>query len=151
MSYCHTLGGCAAGLVFHPLTLSPYFNSAVAVAAFSRETQVIPVGHIVRIDDKCGDFDAMLLELIVPAKCAVRFARQSECGPSGRDFDATGILTLKGKTQTLTVPVTVTGGAGTPMVFDGALEISRAYFNLGDKEWNDVVDDKVRVRFHLIE
>lgn len=72
-------------------------------------------------------------------------------GASGH-FDATGTLTLKGKTQTLTVPVTATGGtAGTPMVFDGVFEISRAYFNIGDKEWNDVVDDKVRVRFHLVE
>jgi polyisoprenoid-binding protein YceI len=65
-------------------------------------------------------------------------------------FDATGTLTLKGKTQTLTVPVTV-GKAGTAMVFDGAFEISRAYFNIGNKEWNDVVDDKVKVRFHLVE
>jgi polyisoprenoid-binding protein YceI len=65
-------------------------------------------------------------------------------------FDATGTLTLKGKTQTLTVAVTV-GKAGTAMVFDGAFEISRAYFNIGDKEWNDVVDDKVKVRFHLVE
>jgi polyisoprenoid-binding protein YceI len=67
-------------------------------------------------------------------------------------FDATGSLVLKGKTQTLTVPVTVTGGAaGAPMVFDGAFEISRAYFNIGSKDWNDEVDDKVRVRFHLVE
>ena len=65
-------------------------------------------------------------------------------------FDATGTLTLKGKTKTLTVPVTV-GKAGAAMVFDGAFEISRAYFNIGDKEWNDVVDDKVKVRFHLVE
>src|ERR1700684_570346 len=65
-------------------------------------------------------------------------------------FDATGTLTMKGKTQTLTVPVTVTR-AGTAMVFDGAFEISRAYFGIGDKEWNDVVDDKVKVRFHLVE
>jgi polyisoprenoid-binding protein YceI len=65
-------------------------------------------------------------------------------------FDATGTLTLKGKTQTLTVPVTV-GKAGTAMVFDGAFEISRAYFNIGDKEWNDVVADRVKVRFHLVE
>src|SRR5580692_4381700 len=56
-------------------------------------------------------------------------------------FAATGTLTLKGKTQTLTVPVTV-AAAGTAMVFDGAFEISRAYFGIGDKEWNDVVDDK---------
>jgi len=65
-------------------------------------------------------------------------------------FDATGILTLKGKTQTLTVPVSV-GKAGTAMSFDGELQISRSYFGIGDKDWNDVLDDKVRVKFHIIE
>jgi polyisoprenoid-binding protein YceI len=65
-------------------------------------------------------------------------------------FDATGALTLKGKSQTLTVPVTATQG-GTTMVFEGALEISRKYFGIGDPEWNDVVDDKVRIKFHLVE
>jgi polyisoprenoid-binding protein YceI len=71
-------------------------------------------------------------------------------GAAGQ-FTATGTLTLKGKSQTLTVPVTVTQAAGKPTVFDGAFEISRAYFVIGDKEWNDTVDDKVRVRFHLVE
>ncbi|HEY3731184.1 MAG TPA: YceI family protein [Steroidobacteraceae bacterium] len=65
-------------------------------------------------------------------------------------FDATGTLTLKGKTQTLTVPVTVSA-AGKAMVYDGAFEISRAYFGIGSKEWNDEVDDKVKVRFHLLQ
>src|SRR5579862_634329 len=65
-------------------------------------------------------------------------------------FDATGTLTLKGKTQTLTVPVTATLSS-TNKVFDGALEISRAYFGIGDAEWKDVVDDKVRIKFRLIE
>jgi polyisoprenoid-binding protein YceI len=65
-------------------------------------------------------------------------------------FAATGTLTLKGKTQTLTVPVTV-AAAGTAMVFDGAFEISRAYFGIGSKDWEGEVDDKVKVRFHLIE
>jgi hypothetical protein len=36
-------------------------------------------------------------------------------------------------------------------VFEGTLEISRAYFGIGDAEWNDVVDDKVRIKFHLVE
>jgi len=70
-------------------------------------------------------------------------------GASGH-FDATGILTLKGKALTLTVPVTV-AAAGTAMAYDGSFEISRAYFGIGSADWNDVVDDKVRVRFHLIE
>jgi polyisoprenoid-binding protein YceI len=65
-------------------------------------------------------------------------------------FDATGTLTLKGKTQTVTVPVTVSA-SGKAMVFDGSFEISRAYFGIGSKEWSDEVDDKVKVRFHLVE
>lgn len=65
-------------------------------------------------------------------------------------FDATGVLTLKGKTQTVTVPVSV-GKSGAATSFDGELTISRAYFAIGDKDWNDVLDDKVRVKFHIIE
>lgn len=65
-------------------------------------------------------------------------------------LDATGVLTLKGKMQTLTVPVVV-GKAGSAMSFDGELTISRSYFGIGDKDWNDVLDDKVRIKFHIIE
>lgn len=65
-------------------------------------------------------------------------------------FDATGTLTLKGKTMTVTVPVTITQ-AGTAMAYDGTFLISRKYFNIGDPEWNDVVDDSVKVHFHFIE
>jgi polyisoprenoid-binding protein YceI len=65
-------------------------------------------------------------------------------------FDATGILTLKGKTQTVIVPVSV-ARAVTTTSFDGELQISRSYFGIGDSEWNDVVDDKVRVKFHIVE
>jgi len=65
-------------------------------------------------------------------------------------FDATGVLTLKGKTQTLTVPVTV-GKAGAATSFEGELQVSRSFFNIGDKEWNDVLDDRVRVKFHFVE
>jgi polyisoprenoid-binding protein YceI len=65
-------------------------------------------------------------------------------------FDATGTLTLKGKSQTLTVPVTA-GKNGNMSVFDGTIDISRAYFGIGDAEWKDVVDDAVRIKFHLVE
>ena len=70
-------------------------------------------------------------------------------GASGH-FDATGTLTLKGKSQTLTVPVTVTQAASAT-VFEGSLEISRAYYGIGDADWKDVVDDKVRIKFRLVE
>jgi polyisoprenoid-binding protein YceI len=70
-------------------------------------------------------------------------------GPIGH-FDATGILTLKGKTQTITVPVSVSRAVSTNN-FDGELQLSRSYFGIGDPEWNDVVDDKVRIKFHIVE
>lgn len=69
-------------------------------------------------------------------------------GAAGR-FDATGTLTIKGKAQTITVPITVKAAAGAN-AFDGSFVMSRAAFNIGDKAWNDVVDDKVTVRFHLV-
>jgi polyisoprenoid-binding protein YceI len=69
-------------------------------------------------------------------------------GGAGR-FDATGTLTVKGRVQTITVPVTVNAAEGAS-AFDGNFVISRTAFNIGDPAWNDVLDDKVTVRFHLL-
>ncbi len=68
---------------------------------------------------------------------------------SATRFDATGTLTLKGKVQTITVPVTV---ATTPAgnVFDGSFTISRKAFGIGDPIWEGALDDKVVVKFHLV-
>jgi polyisoprenoid-binding protein YceI len=60
-------------------------------------------------------------------------------------FEATGQLTLKGKVQTLTVPVTVAAGS-----FDGSITISRKAFGIGDPIWEEALDDKVVVKFHLV-
>ena len=64
-------------------------------------------------------------------------------------FDATGSLAIKGKTQTITVAVTVqrTGGAN---AFDGNFELSRKVFGIGDPSWEGMLDDTVRVHFHLL-
>ena len=65
-------------------------------------------------------------------------------------FDATGTLTLKGKPQTITVPVSVDSQDGTT-AFDGSFDIQRSAFGIGDAQWNDVIDDKVRIKFHLVQ
>ena len=64
-------------------------------------------------------------------------------------FDATGMLAIKGKTQTITVTIAVkrTGDTST---FDGSFELSRKVFGIGDPSWESVLDDTVRVRFHLL-
>lgn len=64
-------------------------------------------------------------------------------------FDATGTLTIKGKAQTITVAITVQR-AGNADTFDGSFDLSRKAFGIGDPGWQDVLDDKVRVRFHLL-
>ena len=67
----------------------------------------------------------------------------------GAKYEASGTLSLKGKTQALTVPVTFkTDGDGSS--FDGTVTISRAYFNIGDDEWKDTVADPVTVKFHIV-
>jgi polyisoprenoid-binding protein YceI len=64
-------------------------------------------------------------------------------------FQATGQLTVKGRAQTITVPVKVSNSpAG--MVFDGSFAMSRKAFGIGDPVWDGTVDDKVVVKFHLV-
>ena len=67
---------------------------------------------------------------------------------SAARFDATGTLTVKGKAIAITVPVAVSTAAAGP-VFDGSFVISRKAFGIGDPIWEDAIDDKVTVKFHL--
>lgn len=64
-------------------------------------------------------------------------------------FEATGTLLLKGRTQTVTAPVTVKA-SGTGRRFDGELPVSRKAFGLGDPGWDDVLEDKVMVKFSIL-
>lgn len=64
---------------------------------------------------------------------------------SATRFDATGTLAVKGRTQVVTVPVTVNGNT-----FSGTFVISRKAFGVGDPVWDGTVDDRITVRFHLI-
>jgi polyisoprenoid-binding protein YceI len=69
----------------------------------------------------------------------------------GNKYNVTGKLTVKGKTETLTVPVTVTQ-SGATQVFDGVLPIKRSAFNVGTGEWKDtsIVADEVQIKFHIV-
>jgi polyisoprenoid-binding protein YceI len=64
-------------------------------------------------------------------------------------FEASGPLTIKGKTQTITVAVTVQQ-SGHANAFDGSFELSRKAFGIGDPSWEGALDDAVRVHFHLL-
>ncbi|NYH18365.1 YceI family protein [Paraburkholderia bryophila] len=69
----------------------------------------------------------------------------------GNQFKVTGKLTIKGKSQTVVVPVTVTQQGG-QQVFDGLLPIKRSQFDIGTGEWKDtsVVADDVVIKFHIV-
>lgn len=69
----------------------------------------------------------------------------------GNQFKVSGTLTIKGKSQNVTVPVTVTQ-QGTTQSFDGTLPIKRSQFDIGTGEWKDtsVVADEVVIKFHIV-
>lgn len=61
-----------------------------------------------------------------------------------------GKLTIKGKTQDISFPVTVTAQGG-KQVFAGQLPIKRLAFNIGEGEWKDtgMVADDVMIKFRV--
>lgn len=69
----------------------------------------------------------------------------------GNKFTVTGKLTIKGKSQTVSVPVTV-AQQGATQTFDGSVPIKRSQFDIGTGEWKDtsVVADEVVIKFHIV-
>ena len=63
-------------------------------------------------------------------------------------FEVAGKLSIKGATQTVLVPVTLTQ-AGANTTATGAFAIKRLAFKIGDNEWSDtsMVADEVQVKF----
>jgi polyisoprenoid-binding protein YceI len=66
-------------------------------------------------------------------------------------YSVTGRLTLRGKTQDVVVPVSMTE-QGDTRVFDGSLPVRRRRFGIGQGKWVDtaVLADEVVIKFHLV-
>ena len=69
-------------------------------------------------------------------------------------YEVTGPLTIKGATQNVTVPVTLTqsgSGAALRTTATGSFTIKRLAFKIGDGPWGDtsMVADEVQVKFKL--
>lgn len=79
------------------------------------------------------------------------FVSSAIAAAGANKYNVTGKLTIKGKSQTVTVPVVVTQ-QGADHVFDGVLPIKRLAFDVGAGEWKDtsVVADDVVIKFHLV-
>lgn len=79
-----------------------------------------------------------------------RFVSSSVKALGGNRYDVAGQLTIKGKTQPVVVPATVTA-QGNSAVFEGAFTIRRADFTVGEGSWAkfDIVANDVRIKFRL--
>jgi len=80
------------------------------------------------------------------AKFVAAAVRQT--GPG--KYEATGPLTIKGATQTITAPFTLAQAAGMRTV-DGQFTLKRLQFRIGAGEWSDTdtVADEVLVKFRF--
>ena len=65
-------------------------------------------------------------------------------------LNVSGKLTIKGRTQDVTFPVTIKPEGG-KQVFEGQLPIKRLAFNIGEGEWKDtsMVADEVVIKFRV--
>lgn len=79
------------------------------------------------------------------------FVSNSIIQTGNAQLNVTGKLIIKGKSQNVTVPVTVTQ-QGAKQVFDGVFPIKRTQFDIGTGEWKDtsIVADEVAIKFHII-
>ncbi|MHB1676162.1 MAG: YceI family protein [Sulfuriferula sp.] len=68
----------------------------------------------------------------------------------GKRYQATGKLTIKGRSHDVAVPF-IASPAGALLILDGTIPISRAQYGIGAGVWADpsVVADAVQLRFHL--
>jgi polyisoprenoid-binding protein YceI len=69
----------------------------------------------------------------------------------GNRYEVTGRMTIKGRTQDLSAPVTVTP-QGNSATFEGSLVLKRADYAIGDGIWSDfgTVANEVQIKFRLV-
>lgn len=65
-------------------------------------------------------------------------------------YEVTGVLTIKGQSQTITVPTTFRS-EGTKGIFEGEFTLERGPFKIGEGSWSkfDIVANNVVVRFQI--
>jgi polyisoprenoid-binding protein YceI len=80
-----------------------------------------------------------------------KFAAASVKPTGAGKYEATGALTIKGITQNITAPFTLTEAAGARTV-EGSFTLKRLQFKIGEKQWadTDTVADDVVVRFRFV-
>lgn len=69
----------------------------------------------------------------------------------GNRYEATGKLSIKGRTLEMKAPVTFQA-AGNRGAFDGSFTLKRLDFAIGEGEWTDIgtVANEIQIKFHLV-
>ena len=69
----------------------------------------------------------------------------------GNRYQASGKLSIKGKTLDVTTPVTFQA-TGTRGILEGTFTIKRLDYAIGEGEWTDVstVADEIQIKFHIV-
>lgn len=133
-------GKFAAQLAFDPAKV------ANAQARIDIEVVSIDIGSVEANDEVVGKlwFNARTY----PAASFVSTGLKSL---GGNRYEASGKLSIKGRTREVKAPVTFTS-AGNRGVFDGGFTINRLDYAIGEGEWIDVgaVANEIRIRFHLV-
>ena len=80
-----------------------------------------------------------------------KFVSTSVKASGGNRYEVTGKMTIKGRTQDLTTPVTLRQ-EGNSAIFEGSLVLKRADYAIGDGVWADfgTVANEVQVKFRLV-
>ena len=80
-----------------------------------------------------------------------RFVATSVRPLGNNRFEVAGKMSIKGRTQDLSTPVTVTQ-QGNNATFDGALVLKRADYGIGDGVWADfgTVANEIQIKFRLV-
>lgn len=80
-----------------------------------------------------------------------KFVASSVKSTGPNKFEAAGSLTIKGITQTITTPFTLTETGATRTV-EGQFTMKRLQFKIGEKQWadTDTVADEVVVRYKFV-
>ncbi len=106
------------------------------------------------IDTGLSDADAEVLGKLwfnIKAYPSAQFVATGVKALGGNRYEASGKLTIKGKTQD--VPVIFTfKPEGVLGIFDGAFTLKRLDYAIGEGEWTDVsaVANEVQVKFHIV-
>ncbi|MDD5296776.1 MAG: YceI family protein [Rhodocyclaceae bacterium] len=80
-----------------------------------------------------------------------RFVADAVKPLGGNRYEVHGKLTIKGHTQAVVAPATLTPQAGAA-AFDGAFQIKRADFAIGEGAWADfgTVANEISIKFHIL-